>query len=272
MAQIHRFRHADPKRVRSYAVNSATVIEVGDQVYMEVDDVRPASDLTYMASLDLTQRQFAAQFVGIAMTASASGETAKVTVAQAGTFEFICAAAQFEIGDGVGPDDNAAPDALLDQQVIATGEDGTPIAFVTERYNQNTTSVRVEIVIPGLRLGPMQRIHLGFMAALGTADELVTDMTFPWPFKLVALQARVQTIMGAGNEVLTIHKNAGALDDTLTLVGASVIGVVVNAAMVDATGDDIFAADDTLSVLTDGGSASGAADLYAWVRPFVNES
>ena len=71
MADVHRFRHADPKRVRSYAVNSATVIEVGDLVYQEVDDIRPASDLTYAASLATAQGTFAKKFKGAAMTASA---------------------------------------------------------------------------------------------------------------------------------------------------------------------------------------------------------
>lgn len=273
MSNIQRFRHADPKRVRSFAVNSATVIEVGDMVYQEVDDVRPASDTTYLASLDLTQRSLRGKFVGIALTASASGETDPVQVAGRGTFEMDCAAGQFEIGDGVSADDNAGATALLDQTVIAAGANGTPIGIVARRYSADTTRVLVEFdTLLGMALAPMQIVHLGYFAGLGTADELVTSRTFPWPFKLVALQARVATLIGTGDEVFTVDKNTTALDDTITVPGASAIGVIVTQTISDATGDDFFDANDVMDVATAGGSDAGAVDLYAWVRPYLHES
>ena len=85
MANHMRFRKADAKRLRYFAVNSATVIEIGDLLYQEVDDIRPASDATYGASLAITQANFAKQFKGVAMSASQSGETEPVLVATRAT-------------------------------------------------------------------------------------------------------------------------------------------------------------------------------------------
>ena len=56
-------------------------------------------------------------FLGVAMQRSRSGETAPIRVATTGVFEFDCPSGTFELGDMVGADENAAGNALLNQQV-----------------------------------------------------------------------------------------------------------------------------------------------------------
>lgn len=270
MSNIHRFRHADYKRVKSYAVDSAQVIEVGDMLYQEVDDVRAAGQLTYGATLAATQAQFKKQFVGIAMSASATGETDPVQVAKAGTFEMDCAAAQFEVGDLVNADDNAGATALVDQQVIAVGENGQGIARVAKRYSANTTRVLVEIF-------PMDQmadvlIPISFPPTLVTgAIDFVTDWVVPFPFKLVRVDAIVN-VLTAGILTATIDKNATGLDDTITVPDASAIGASVETTMDDASGDDIFDMGDTLTIKGDGTPTAGEVGWILWVKPYLNES
>jgi len=54
------------------------------------------------------QQALAHAFLGVAMQRSRSGETAPVRVATTGVFEFDCAENEFELGDLIGADENAA--------------------------------------------------------------------------------------------------------------------------------------------------------------------
>ena len=263
----HRFRKADPKRVIRMPVDSAQVILNGAMCFNNVDDVRSVTAFTYVAAdLPGSQANFAAKFLGIAMNPSASGETAEIAIATKGVFEFDCAAATFEVGDLVGPDDNATPDALVDS-VIAVGENGWgAIGRVVRRYSANTTRVLVEIFQPSVNPAPLF-IPLG-THTLGTADEFVTNLALPFPCKLVKLYSIVQTVMGAGAEVISIDKNATALDDTMTIAATAPVGAVDEVDLADATGDDLLLVGDTISMAGDGGTASGAAHFVLVVKPF----
>lgn len=269
MANKHRFRRLG--RTIRLPVDSAQVIEIGDSCFLVVDDVRAGAAATYVTgSLAQTQANFAKDFVGIAMESSASGDTDDITVMQEGVFEFDCAAAQFEVGDLLGQDDNAGATALLDDQVIAIGENGYgPIARVTKRYSANTTRVEAELVKVGLAPTPII-IPLG-QHTIGTADELVTDWVCNFPFKAVRLHSIVATVTGAGAEVLSLSKGATDLDDTLTIAATAPVGAVDVAELDDATGDDIFLAGDLMSLQGDGGTASGAVTVFIEAKPYLLE-
>ena len=100
------------------AVDANTVIEIGDLVYFDTDDVKPAASSTYGASLATTQETFHDKFAGVAMQASAAGDTTPIRVATSGVFEFAQASATVQVGARMGVDDNLTADALLNQQVI----------------------------------------------------------------------------------------------------------------------------------------------------------
>ena len=144
MADVQRHL-GDPDRPKLAAVDSAQVIEIGDLLYLATDDARAAAQITYGASLVITQRAFALLFLGVAESASASGETAAVRYGTAGVYTFPCASATFEIGDMIGVDDNAGGTALTSQQVIAVTDPQAAIGIVAEREASAVTAVKVEL-------------------------------------------------------------------------------------------------------------------------------
>ena len=270
MTRVHRFRHADPKRVEAHPVDSAQTIDIGELCYLATNDARPADQATYGADLTITQANFAKLFIGVAMDTSESGDTAKIAIATEGIFELICAAAQFEIGDLVGVDDNTGGTALLPAQVIATAENGAigAIGRVVRQYTANTTRVLVEL-LPRKMVSPiMIPIYSGLITA---AADLVTDWVVPFPFKLVKVHS-VVSVLTAGVGTISIHKAATALDDTHVIGDAAAVGEVDVSVMEDATGDDVFIAGGTLSLVSDGTPTAGEALFFLEVIPFLREA
>ncbi len=89
-----RWRFADTNPVVA-AVDSATVIEIGDLLWQDVHDAKPASALAHSVN-------FAKSFLGVAMQRSRKGAAQNVRVATSGVFEFDCPSGTFELGDLVG--------------------------------------------------------------------------------------------------------------------------------------------------------------------------
>ncbi len=144
MSDKMRWRYGDTNPVVA-AVDSATVIEIGDLLWQDTDDAKPASDQADEGSKTANQESFAEKFLGVAMQRSRSGDTAPVRVATTGVFEFDCPSGTFELGDLVGADENAAGDALLDQQVVKVTASPYAIARVAKRETSAGTSVLVDI-------------------------------------------------------------------------------------------------------------------------------
>jgi hypothetical protein len=136
-------------------VASATVIEIGDLVYLDTT-AKPAGGLAYGASLAATQEAFHDAFAGVAMQQSRAGDTQSIRVATTGVFEFACASATLEVGARIGVDDNVAGDALVNQQVIAV-DGASPqlsIGYCAKRVNPAGTSVLVDVVSTVSHAGP----------------------------------------------------------------------------------------------------------------------
>ncbi|MBQ9455414.1 MAG: hypothetical protein IJU53_07065, partial [Thermoguttaceae bacterium] len=72
----------------SAPVASATVIEIGDLLYLDSGKALPASSFAKSTDLAGTQAAFAPKFLGVAMQASPAGMTYPIRVATCGTFEF----------------------------------------------------------------------------------------------------------------------------------------------------------------------------------------
>jgi hypothetical protein len=153
MANTMRWRYGDTCPVM-LPVDSATVIEIGDLVYLDTDDAKPASAQADQSSEAANQELFHDKFAGVAMQASASGDTQPVRVATAGVFEFACASATFEVGDLVGADENAAGNALEDQVVAGVATANLAVGRCAKRVNPAGTRVLVDLVSTVLRGGP----------------------------------------------------------------------------------------------------------------------
>lgn len=155
MSDVMRWRYGDTNPV-VLPVDSATVIEIGDLVWLDIDDAKPASTSTYGASLAAAQETFHDKFVGVAMQRSRAGDTAAIRIATSGVFEFDCASATFEVGARLGLDDNVAGTALINQQVIATAAANPErsIGTCVKRVATAATKVLVDVVSTVTRGGP----------------------------------------------------------------------------------------------------------------------
>lgn len=272
MADEMRFRSAGRKRITTLPVASATVIEVGDICWQDrsAGEAKPASDFTWTSDRETTSATFRRDFAGVAMGSSDDGETHDIPIAQAGRFVFDCASASFEIGDLVGPDDNATPDGLLDQQVIGIGENEYgAIGKVAKRYGSNTSHVEVEVTteLTQYQAEP-QMLNLGTHDITASAD-VVTDWPVEYPFKLVAVRT-INVVSPAADTTLTIDNGSTSLDDTHA-TGTGSAGAVVRTEMDDASGNDHYGANDTLSVVSDGAAATGEVAIQLEIKPFLHE-
>ncbi len=153
MANTMRWRYGDTCPV-ILPVDSATVIEIGDLVYLDVDDAKPASAQADQSTEIGNQQLFHDVFAGVAMQASRSGDTQPIRVATAGVFEFDCLSTTLEVGDLMSSDENVAGVALLNQTVAKVGNPNAAIGRCAKRLNPAGTRVLVDIVSGVLKGGP----------------------------------------------------------------------------------------------------------------------
>jgi hypothetical protein len=144
MSDKMRWRYGDTNPVVA-AVDAATVIEIGDLLFQEVDDARPASALADQGTEAGNQEALADKFLGVAMQRSRSGDTDPIRVATTGVFEFDCPSTTFELGDLIGPHENAAGNALLNQQLTKVAAAKCAIARIAKRAGTPVTTVLVDI-------------------------------------------------------------------------------------------------------------------------------
>ncbi len=144
MSNTMRWRYGDTNPVVA-AVDSATVVEIGDLLWQDTDDTKPASSQSDQGSETANQQLFADNFLGVAMQRSRSGDTTPIRVATTGVFEFDCPSGTFELGDLIGADENTAGDALLDQQVATVSASMYAVGRVAKRVATAGTSVLVDV-------------------------------------------------------------------------------------------------------------------------------
>ncbi|WP_437227457.1 hypothetical protein SH661x_000359 [Planctomicrobium sp. SH661] len=128
--------------LRKVRVDSETVIEAGDLVWLDTDDAKPASSFTWTTNLATTQGNFAAKFLGVAHQPSAAGETAAISVdvSPDSVYEFDVASATYELGTPLGPDEGSS--SLQNKQLetcIAT----SAIARASEFTTSSSSTLRV---------------------------------------------------------------------------------------------------------------------------------
>ncbi len=144
MTDKMRWRYGDTNPVVA-AVDTATVIEIGDLVWQDTDDAKPASSQADQGSETANQELLVDNFLGVAMQRSRSGDTAPIRVATTGVFEFDCPSDTFELGDFAGADENTAGDALLNQQMAKVSESRYAVGRIAKRQPVATTGLLVDI-------------------------------------------------------------------------------------------------------------------------------
>ena len=157
MSNTMRWRYGDTEPVM-LPVDSATVIEIGDLVFLDGDYAKPASAQADQGTEAANQEFFHDKFAGVAMQASPSGSTQPIRVATAGVFEFDCLSATFEVGALVGADENGAGNALLNQTVAGVATANLAVGRCAKRLNPAGTRMLVDVVSTVLKGGPQSMI------------------------------------------------------------------------------------------------------------------
>jgi hypothetical protein len=150
MTDKMRWRYGDTNPVVA-AVDAATVIDLGDLVWQDTDDAKPAAAVVdnlpqpHDGVMFDCQDAFKRSFLGVAMQRSRSGESASIRVATTGVFEFDCNPDCFELGDYVCPAPNLPTTDLLTQKVVKCQEQYA-IGRVAKRSGVPIESVLVDIL------------------------------------------------------------------------------------------------------------------------------
>ncbi len=142
MADHLRFR-SGPVHLLRMRVNSSSVVEPGDLMFLDGTDARPASEFPWDTDLATTQAQFADQFLGIAHERSEDGETEPVSidVSPLSVYELAVDEAAYEVGQLLGPDESSS--TLMDQQLVAVGTASRAIARAVEFSTGDVSRLRV---------------------------------------------------------------------------------------------------------------------------------
>lgn len=152
MASTMRWRYGDTNPV-VLPVDSATVIEIGDLVYLDVDDAKPAASQSDQGTETANQQLFHDVFAGVAMQASPNGSTQPIRVATTGVFEFDLLSTTLEVGDLLAPDEHTNGTSLLNQTVAKVSSANAAVGRCAKRLNPAGTRVLVDIVSSVMRGG-----------------------------------------------------------------------------------------------------------------------
>jgi hypothetical protein len=152
MANTMRWRYGETSPVM-IPVESATVIEIGDLVYQDVDDAKPAASQADQGTEGANQQMLHDNFAGVAMQASPSGKSDPIRVATTGVFEFDCLSTTLEVGDLMSSDENGAGTALLNQTVAKVTTANAAVGRCAKRLNPAGTRVLVDIVSSTMKGG-----------------------------------------------------------------------------------------------------------------------
>ena len=153
MANTMRWRYGDTQPVM-LPVDATTVVEIGDLIYLDTDDAKPASSQADQLTEAANQELFHDKFAGVAMQASRNGDTQPIRVATAGVFEFDCLSTAYEVGKLIGADENAAGTALEKQVVAPVATSNLAIGRCAKRVNPAATRVLIDVVSTMQRGGP----------------------------------------------------------------------------------------------------------------------
>ncbi len=153
MANTMRWRYGDTNPVL-LPVAAETVIEIGDLVFQDAAEAKPAAALPDQGTELGNQQLFHQVFAGVAMQASRAGDTQPLRVATTGVFEFDCVSTTLELGDLIGADENTGGTALLNQTVASVAAPSAAIGRCAKRVNPAGTRVLVDVVSSIAKGGP----------------------------------------------------------------------------------------------------------------------
>lgn len=152
MSNKMRWRYGETHPVM-LPVQLGYVIEIGDLLYLDAGNAKPATSQFDQGTLLANQETFHDNFVGIAMqcTTGASAET--IRVATSGVFEYPCSPASFNVGDLIGSTEDATGGQLEAQTVIGVAAENLALGRCVKQAASGSKKVLVDIVSTVVRGG-----------------------------------------------------------------------------------------------------------------------
>jgi hypothetical protein len=129
------------------AADAGTVIAVGDLLFLDTDDVKPAASFTWNTNLATTQAGFADVFIGVAMAAKSSGAAVTnfpVQISDDVTYTYDCDSETHEVSATMGVAKNPSSNALLSQKLVKAVA-ASSIARAQKRDSSASTSAVVRL-------------------------------------------------------------------------------------------------------------------------------
>lgn len=157
MSDVMRWRYGETNPI-VLPVDSATVIEIGDLVYLDTDDAKPAAAQADQGTEAGNQALFHNKFAGVAMQRSRAGDADPIRVATTGVFEFVAPSTTREVGALLGVDEQASGTALENQKVDGVAGAHLAIGRCAKRVNPAEGRVLIDIVSTVMYGGPQANI------------------------------------------------------------------------------------------------------------------
>jgi hypothetical protein len=158
--------------------DGSIAVNVGDLMFLDADDVKPASSLTWDTDEATTQRAFGPRFVGIAhqsRLAIDATAVAQFPVVRDIIIEMDCESGTYALGDLVAPAENGDSDGLENQKLTKTTDPAAAIGRVVQQYDAPTTRIKVRLtsnVTPNDVHTPNPSFSVSVAAADGTTQAI----------------------------------------------------------------------------------------------------
>lgn len=137
-----------PLQVVKYAFDGSIAVEVGDLMYHDTNDAKPASSQADAGSEAANQAAFAPKFCGVSVERRLASQTdaGDLDIAPDWIGEMTVASSTFEVGDMVTVDEASSGTALEDQVLVKTTNPALAIGYVIQRYASAVTTALVRLM------------------------------------------------------------------------------------------------------------------------------
>jgi hypothetical protein len=205
-----------PLDIVTAAYDGSIAVEVGDLMFYDTDDAKPAASQADAGSEAANQAAFAPKFLGVSCERKLStAPTDDIDVAVDAIREMPCASEAYEIGDMVTVDEAASGTALENQKLVKTTDVTKAIGYAVKRYASATTTVLVRLMS---NVCPPNMTGVGAIETttiVGTTS--VTTPVVAFSGATGANEIRVPTNLADG---LSIEDSAGDLIVITTTTGS----------------------------------------------------
>lgn len=223
-----------PLDVVDAAFDGSLAVEIGDLIFHDTNDAKPASSQADQGSEAANQAAFAPRFLGVAVERKLSTDAAgTLQVAVDVIREYACVASAFEIGDWVTVDEAASGTALENQKLVKTTDPSLAIGYVIKRYGSAVTTVLVRLmsnVLPPTMLGTTAiTTTTGVFSTSLTAPVLVFSGDTGTPeIRLTTNLADALSIRDSAADIIVITTTTGqpavTITPATTITGALTLG------------------------------------------------